>query len=575
MSEVGADDIIERAIRERHTERLSEIVEASTDLIVITGRDATLYMNRAARAFYGLSADDDVSHFDFSSVCPPWAQERYVAETRPALRESGSWSGELGWYSNSVEVPVSALFLAHKDSAGHIEFVSSVTRDISERNAFERRLEYEATHDPLTGLPNRTLLLDRLELALARSARSRRCVAVLFCDLDHFKIVNDSMGHSAGDRMLMVMAERLRHSLRPGDTLARFGGDEFVILCDELSDESDAMTIARRALTELHDPIAVDGTEVFGSLSIGVAIAEPGSGATPEAMIRNADAAMYRAKSRGRARVEVYDERMRDTLVERIDVESTLRRALTRHELRVLYQPIVELAGGSVVGVEALLRWEHPERGLLLPADFIGIAEETGLIVPIGRWVLDQACRQLQRWQASPPGGRDLFVMVNVASRQLESSSLAGTIADLIAHTGIDASRLGLEITESVVMRDPQASSRALQALKALGLRVAVDDFGTGYSSLAYLRRFPVDLLKVDRAFVDGLGRDQEDSAIVAAIVSLAHTLGMAAIAEGVETEEQLRELRVLGCDMAQGFLMARPLTAAGVDELLNAAPTW
>jgi diguanylate cyclase (GGDEF)-like protein/PAS domain S-box-containing protein len=571
------DDITERLTAQRDTERLSDIVEATSDLVVISDRENhILYMNAAARRFFGLGPEGSLDDFDFTPFTPQWAQERYMNETRPALRDHGIWSGEFAYFHDGFEVSVSALFLAHHDGDGNIEFVSSVTRDISERKAFEQRLEYQATHDPLTGLPNRTLFLDRLELALARRRRSNRPVAVLFCDVDHFKVVNDSLGHGAGDRLLVALAERLRDALRPGDTVARFGGDEFVILCDELVTEHDAVAIAERANKAVHEPLTVESTEVFAAMSIGIAFANADT--EPEAMIRDADAAMYLAKERGRARYEVYDERMRSTLVERLDIETALRRALTRHELRVVYQPTISLETGLIVGVEALLRWEHPERGPLVPSEFIDVAEETGLIVPIGMWVVEQACRQAQRWQAIRPDGEPMFVSVNLSGRQLDTSALIDNVANVLHRTGLEPNLLGLEITESVVMRDPEVSTTLLRALKDLGVRLAVDDFGTGYSSLAYLRRFPVELLKVDRAFVDGLDSqsgDVEDRAIVAAVVSLAHTLGMQAIAEGVETAEQLSELRALGCDMAQGFFIARPLNPHALDELLARNPRW
>jgi diguanylate cyclase (GGDEF)-like protein/PAS domain S-box-containing protein len=571
------DDITERLTAQRDTERLSDIVEATSDLVVISDRENRLiYMNGAARRFFGLAPDASLEGFDFTPFTPHWSQERYLNETRPALRDHGIWSGEFAYYHDGFEVSVSALFLAHHDGDGQIEFVSSVTRDISERKAFEQRLEYQATHDPLTGLPNRTLFLDRLELALARRRRSNKPVAVLFCDVDHFKVVNDSLGHGAGDRLLVALAERLRDALRPGDTVARFGGDEFVILCDELVSEHDAVAIAERANHAVHEPLTVESTEVFAAMSIGIAFANADT--EPEVMIRDADAAMYLAKERGRARYEIYDERMRSTLVERLDIETALRRALHRHELRVVYQPTIDLESGLIVGVEALLRWEHPEKGPLVPSEFIDVAEETGLIVPIGMWVVEQACRQAQRWRAARPDGDPIFVSANLSGRQLDTGALVDNVADILERTGLEPGLLGLEITESVVMRDPEMSTILLRALKDLGVRLAVDDFGTGYSSLAYLRRFPVELLKVDRAFVDGLDAqtgDAEDRAIVAAVVSLAHTLGMKAIAEGVETQEQLRELRALGCDMAQGFLIAKPLTPHALDEMLARNPRW
>jgi diguanylate cyclase (GGDEF)-like protein/PAS domain S-box-containing protein len=571
------DDITERLSGQRDAERLSDIIEATSDLVVISDRTRRiLYMNSAARRFFGIGPSDPLDEFDFAPFTPPWAIERYVKETIPAMRARGIWSGEFAYYHEGYEVPVSAVFLAHHDADGHLEFVSSVTRDITERKAFEERLEYQATHDPLTGLPNRTLFHDRLELALARARRSNRPVAVLFCDVDHFKVVNDSLGHGAGDRLLVALAQRLRSALRPGDTVARFGGDEFVILCDDLVTEHDAVAIADRANQAVHEPLIVESTEVFPSLSIGIAFASKTT--EPETMVRDADAAMYLAKERGRARYEVYDERMRSTLVERLDIEMALRRAMTRHELRVVYQPTISLTTGEIVGVEALLRWEHPERGMLVPVDFIDVAEETGLIVPIGTWVVEQACRQAQRWLAARPDGEPFFVSVNLSSRQLDTALLIDNVADVLERTGLPSGTLGLEITESVIMRDPESSTTSLRALKDLGVRLAVDDFGTGYSSLAYLRRFPVDLLKVDRAFVDGLGADSgdaEDRAIVAAVVSLAHTLGMKAIAEGVETADQLAELRAMGCDMAQGFFVAKPLTAPDIDDLLARKPRW
>jgi diguanylate cyclase (GGDEF)-like protein/PAS domain S-box-containing protein len=573
-------DITARKAAERDTDRLTDIIEATSDLVAITDRAGqTLYMNAACRAFFGIAPEAQLDGFDFTRFAPEWVRRRYADETLPSLQNAGIWSGELAYWREGHEVPVSALFLTHRDEAGQPEFVSSVTRDISERKAFEARLAHEATHDPLTGLPNRTLFLDRLGVALSRAERTGRRVAVLFCDLDQFKVVNDSLGHGAGDQLLCLLADRLRSTIRPGDTVARFGGDEFVVLCDDLTEHDDATLIAERIGAAVRQPCRVGSTnetEVFVSISVGIALTCAQDGTPePDALIRDADAALYRAKARGRNRSEVFDEHLRASAVDRLDIETSLRRALERKELFVAYQPNVDLATGRIVGVEALLRWAHPERGLLLPADFIGVAEETGLIVPIGAWVLHQACSQAVQWQAALGASEQLLVAVNLSGRQVDHPDIAYDIAGVMADTGCDPERVILEITESVVMRDPLATEKTLSDLKGLGVLLAVDDFGTGYSSLAYLRRFPVDLLKVDRAFVDGLGQDQSDTAIVAAVVSLAHTLGLRAIAEGVETAEQLAELRVLGCDMAQGYFMARALDAASVESLLRTDGSW
>jgi len=401
-------------------------------------------------------------------------------------------------------------------------------------------------------------------------------VAVLFLDLDHFKVVNDSLGHALGDRLLVAIAERLKVALRPDDTIARFGGDEFVVLCEELHGRADAIAIADRVNAAVSGPFVIDDVEVFVGMSIGIAFPDRlGGDLDPATLIRDADAAMYRAKERGRGRWEVFDNAMRASAVDRLDIENALRRAIERRELRVFYQPVVHLGTGGIVGVEALLRWEHGERGLLLPGDFITVAEETGLIVPFGTWVLEQACRQLVRWQTAHPDLPRLSVAVNLSGRQLGHPKLVDDIGEVLSDTGIDPAQVELEITESVLMDDVEMSEETLQRLKALGVRLAVDDFGTGYSSLSYLRRFPVDLLKVDRSFVDGLGSDPSDSAIAAAVITLAHTLGLEAVAEGVETETQLAELRRLQCDTAQGFLLARPAPGDAIGELLASRPTW
>ena len=567
-------DVTNRIEEEQRNRRLLDIISATTDLVAITDRVGTLvYANDACRQFFGIT-DDNFEGFQFAPFVPTWFRLRYVGDAIPALKEKNVWSGEAAFLRDGVEVPVSLVFLAHRDDEGHLEYISSVARDISERKEFEATLEHQATHDPLTGLPNRALLLDRLEVSLARAERNGTGVAVLFLDLDHFKVVNDSLGHARGDQLLVAAAERLKEALRQGgDTVARFGGDEFVILCEDLKGVADARRIAERVGELLTAPFLLAQEDVFVTASTGIAFSQGGADAAD--LLRDADAAMYQAKERGRDRFEVFDARLRAEAVDRLSIESYLRKAVERRELRIHYQPKVDLRSGTIIGAEALLRWEHPDRGLLLPGEFIRVAEETGLIVPIGRWVLDQAVRQVQRWQAELPGSEPLYICVNLSRRQLGDPNLVEDVAQVLDDTGVDPGRIDLEITESVLMDDVELAHRALNQLHELGVKLVVDDFGTGYSSLSYLQRFPVDLLKVDRSFVAGLGVSKGDTAIVSAVLSLAHALGMDVIAEGVETADQLAELRRLGCDMAQGFYLARPQPAPAVAELLAAHPRF
>ena len=438
-----------------------------------------------------------------------------------------------------------------------IHLVSQV-EDITQRKQSDLMLTHMALHDSLTGLPNRTLALDRLALALARTERHPSSVAVLFLDLDRFKVINDSLGHNFGDQLLVGVAARLRDAVRPSDTVARIGGDEFVVVCEDIVGVEDAARIAERIAEALSRPFDLTDDEVLLATSVGIALSS-GPGDTPETLLRDADAAMYRAKEGGRNRYEVFDSSMRVEAVERLDLEQALRRALGRSEFRLFYQPVLDVETGTIVGVEALLRWQHPERGLLRPAEFISLAEETGLILPIGRWALQEACRQAKRWREADPDRPPLTVAVNLSARQLAQPDVADMVAEALESTGTDPSQVWLEITESVLTGDTEATIGALRALKALGVRLSVDDFGTGYSSLLYLKRFPVDTLKVDRSFVAGLGTHPEDTAIVAGVVGLAQTLGLTAIAEGVETEEQRAALLALGCDLAQGYLFGHP----------------
>ena len=452
------------------------------------------------------------------------------------------------------------------DDAGHIVAVEGIVRDASARKEAEDRLAHQALHDSLTGLPNRRLLMDRIGQALARSERDGSGVAVALLDLDRFKLINDSRGHSEGDRVLVAVADRLRGAVRGADTVARFGGDEFVVVQEGVTSGWAAARFGERLGEAVSGPLPLEGGEVFLSASLGVAVG--GAGDSAEALLRDADSAMYTAKDRGRARVELFDASTRARAENLLATEAALRRALERGELVVLYQPIVAVADERVLGAEALVRWDPPGRGRVNPSEFIPLAEETGLILPLGAWVLARACAQLREWCDDGLGVE--MLSVNVSARQLASGSFLAAVRDEIRANALDPSRVSLEITESALMEDVEFSIESLVALKALGVGLAVDDFGTGYSSLAYLKRLPLDGLKVDRAFVDGIGVDPNDSAIVAAVVAMAGALGLEVTAEGVETEQQLNGLRALGCQLAQGFRFSPPLSAEGFSAFVR-----
>jgi diguanylate cyclase len=435
-----------------------------------------------------------------------------------------------------------------------------------------RTNENQLLRDPLTGLPSRLLYLNNLKLALERLGRGpNRSVAVLFLDLDRFKVINDSLGHGAGDQLLEAVAERIGHSLRRHETLARFGGDEFVILCEDIFDDGDAVAVAERVLKAFSLPFHLESGETMAAASVGISVTSD-SNQDPDDLIRDADAAMYRAKGAGGARVVLFDEVTRERALARLHNEKAIRKALEREEFRVFFQPEVAIDGEHIIGMEALVRWEHSERGLLGPGEFISLAEETGLIVPLGAWVLRDACERAIPWQRSRPSDQPLTLRVNVSARQLAHNSLRATVAGVIEDTGIEPGLLCLEVTESVLIEDPDQSIRTLTELKELGVKIAIDDFGTGYSSLEYLRRLPVDCVKVDRSFVRGLPENEEDVAIVNAVIELGHALKLSVTAEGVETREQLGNLQTAGCDSAQGFLFFRPEPPEEVAKLFAGA---
>jgi diguanylate cyclase (GGDEF)-like protein len=458
-----------------------------------------------------------------------------------------------------------------RDEAGApMHFIQQV-QDISEQKEIEARLTYQALHDPLTGLGNRTLLLDRLEHALAQQQRREdTLVALLFLDLDRFKVVNDTHGHDVGDRLLVQVAYRLREILRPGDTAVRLGGDEFVILCEAIPDRRAGAAVAKRVERELARPFSVSSIELSVSASIGVVFAH-GDEDDAEALLRDADSAMYRAKNRGRARVEVGGSQHADSPA-RLQLERDLRRAVDEDQLAVVYQPILELRNGHVVSVEALLRWQHPALGLLTPDSFLDVAEDSGLIVPMGLWILEQACRQAVSWNAGRPAGDPVSVSVNLSARQLSRPDAPECIAQILSVTALPSSCLQLEVTESVLLETAAATPAEFSALKELGVSLGVDNFGTGISSVVSLGRYPLDFLKVDRSFVGGLGRDGGDAAIVDAILALGRALGLVTVAEGAETAVQAERLRGMGCDRVQGYYICPPRPAGELADLLPVA---
>jgi len=456
------------------------------------------------------------------------------------------------------------------ERTGEITHFISTGKDITERMQMEQRLHYLAHHDALTDLPNRVMFMERLQTALGRARRNRRLLALLFLDLDRFKQINDTLGHEAGDRLLQQVARRFRNVLRQGDTVARLGGDEFALLLEDLRESDEALPVIDKLMAAFTEPFEIDGHEYFLTVSIGAAL-YPQDGEASETLLANADVAMYRAKEEGRNKYRFYTTDMNARALERLALESKLRRALEQDAFVLHYQPKIDLETGAVSGFEALLRWQDPELGLVSPADFIPLLEETGLIVAVGQWVLRTACAQLRAWEAD--GHEGLHVAVNLSAVQLARDDVPARVAETLAEIGLAAERLELEVTETVIMNDLEGTGAALERLRDLGVRLAIDDFGVGYSSLAYLKRFDIDSLKIDRSFVRDIATDEDDAAIVAAVVAMGRRLRLRVVAEGVETREQLRYLQDEGCREVQGFLFARPLPAEAVPDWLAAWP--
>lgn len=454
------------------------------------------------------------------------------------------------------------------DKGAAIRMVGSQT-DITDRKHAEEQLAYGTIHDALTGLPNRALFMDRLSLAFKRMQREEYLFAVLFLDLDRFKTINDSLGHTTGDALLVAFAQRLESALRPGDTIARLGGDEFTVLLDQISNPLDAEHVAERIKSLLQTPLTAGAHDIYTSASIGLALSNSNY-ERPEEMLRDADTAMYQAKLRGRAHHAIFNSTMHAKALSQFQLETDLRGALDRHELRVHYQPIIDLTNSYIAGFEALVRWQHPQHGLVPPSDFVPLAEDIGMIDVLGQWVLAEACQQLRKWQTRYPSGANLWVNVNLSARQLEQPTLVTSVAHTIAATGLEPHFVKLEITESALIAHGELAIGQLNQLKALGVGVCIDDFGTGYSSLSYLSQFPADTLKIDRSFVKRMGATRENTEIVKAIITLAHSLNMTTVAEGTETEEQAEQLRRLECEYGQGWLFYRALPADQVETLLQ-----
>ena len=572
-----------RALRNSE-QRLREVLEtAPSPFVALDAEGLVLDWNLEAEETFGWRRCEAVGRRFVDCMIAPGAQESFEAQVAAAVDDPDEPHRRIeldATHRDGRAVPVEVTLSRLRAGATYI--VQAFIRDLTEtmeadrgRRAAEDRVAHMALHDALTGLPNRGLLFDRLVHALASARRRTTSLAVLFIDLDNFRLVNESRGHEAGDELLVEVARRLSDVIRRSDTMARmraetvvrFGGDEFVIVCEDVEDEDQARAIAERIEGTLADAFALAGEELAITASVGIAMA---TGSTsPDAAISQAEAAMYQAKERGRARHEVFDAAAAAQAFDRPQRESELSRAIEHDELRLFFQPIVSVADGGLVGAEALVRWEHPERGLLAPAQFLPLAEESGLIVPLGLWVLREACTQAARWQAHRPDGLALRIAVNVSAHQLAAGDLDLLVTDALTGAHLDPSRLVLEITESVFVQDSALLVQQLEALRALGVGVSLDDFGSGYSSLSYLRRLPFDTVKLDRAFISGLAEAAADRQIVAAIVQMACALAITVVAEGVETAEQWACVRELGCHLAQGYHFARPMPGAQMSALV------
>lgn len=567
-------DITPRIKAEEDRSRLASILEATPDIVAVLDPGGCLsYLNGAARRLLGVGSDESIEGRCLKDLFPEDMAEKLINEVFPTVFEQGIWSGEtLFKISDEEEVPVSQVVVGHYDMHGEVEYVSTIARDISERKRFEAELQYRATHDSLTGLPNRFFLADRFASMIGQASRHETAVAVLFLDMDNFKRVNDSLSHAAGDALLQQVAKRLKSCLRPSDTVARHGGDEFTILIGDLDHPENILVVLSKLRAAFERPVFISNHELYVTFSTGIALF-PDDGNRVEDLLRHADTAMYRAKSSGSSQYMFYAPEMNARGHEFLTMEADLRHALEHDEFMLYCQPQIDTRYGTVRGLEALIRWQHPDRGLVSPGDFIPLLENTGLIVPVGEWVLRKACEIHRTWRQRHH--QDIRISVNFSASQFNDSELLDKVRAAIREEDMPAHSLEIEITENVVMQDPLIAAEILDALHAMHVRTAIDDFGTGYSSLSYLKRFPLDVLKIDQTFVRDLGVDKGDAAIVEASISLAKKLGLETVAEGVENAYQLRFLEAHGCDLLQGYYFSHPVPPEQTLSMLGHKWQW
>lgn len=562
----------EEALRSSN-ERFELVTRATSDAVWDWNLNTNeMWRNEGFQKLFGYAPEEaNKSLEEWNDLIHPDDSERVAMNIKRAIDNgSTNWTDEYRFRRSdgTYAFVVDRGYLVRDENGRTARMLGSMM-DVTERKSLEEQLTHQALHDPLTKIANRALFRDRVDHALARTGRNRVTIAVLFLDLDNFKSINDSMGHVAGDNLLVAAAERLQDCLRNTDTAARLGGDEFAVLVESVTSISEAVMIAERILDVFKQPFNICGKQIYVGTSIGLATSSD-EAANSETILRNADLAMYLAKSEGKGTFVVFERKMHEALVERVELESDLRRGIEAREFVVHYQPIFDLGVGELIGMEALVRWMHPRLGMVAPLKFIPLAEETGLIVPLGEWIIVEACKQMQKWNSSMGRDTPLSVTVNISIRQFHERDLIHVVNRALKESGLPPSSLILEITESFMMEDAETTIEKLQKLKDLGVRLAIDDFGTGYSSLSYLQRFPVDILKIDKSFIDKLGEGSEGNAVAKAIIMMGESLKLKTIAEGIEHPEQITELKSLGCGAGQGFHFARPLTKDAMETFLS-----